>query len=218
MPAFSSRFHTARSEPLWYAGDGRRLEVGGELHVREAAACALDRILDQLVHLDGTALLVRVATRQLEEAGDQVAHLVRLALEVGEQLVALAGLQPLLLLQHFDVRLEARERRAQLVRRVGDEAALRLDRLLERREHRVERRAEAGELVPPTRIGNALARIAGARDSLRGSREPPNGTRAARDTSAPAAAPAATPPATISSRIRRSRLSVRSMSSTGRTN
>jgi hypothetical protein len=37
---------------------------------------------------------------------------VRLALEIGEELVALSGLEALLLLQHLDVRLQARQRRA----------------------------------------------------------------------------------------------------------
>ena len=37
---------------------------------------------------------------------------MRLALEVGEQPLPLLGAEPLLLLQHLDVRLHARQRRA----------------------------------------------------------------------------------------------------------
>ena len=87
-------------------------------------------------------LEVGVAAGQLEERGDEIAHLVGFALEIGEQLPALRRVESLLLLQHLDVRLEARQRRSQLVRRVGDETALIFDRLLERRQHRVERRSE----------------------------------------------------------------------------
>ena len=116
------------------------------------------------------ALLVRiVAARELEQARDEIAHLVRLALEVVEETRARFRVEPLVLLQHLDVRLHARQRRAQLVRRVRDEPALRLERLLECAEHRVEGAAEARELVAAA-DGHALARLAGLRDSLRGRR------------------------------------------------
>jgi len=46
-----------------------------------------------------------VAASELQQARDQVAHLVRLTLEVGEELVALARLQSFLLLQDLDVGL-----------------------------------------------------------------------------------------------------------------
>src|SRR6185312_12020603 len=117
-------------EPLGHAGYHARRELGIELDLREAAARALDRVLDKMVELHGALLLGGIAAGELEETGDQVAHLVRLAFEVGEELVALARLQPLLLLENLDVRLKAREGRPELVRRVRDEAALRLDRLL----------------------------------------------------------------------------------------
>ena len=51
------------------------------------------------------------------------------------------------------------------MRRVGDEAALRLERLLEGAEHRVERRAEPREL-PFAALRHALARLAGLGDPL----------------------------------------------------
>ena len=109
-----------------------------------------------------------VAARELEQAADQVAHLVRLALQVLEQPLArfrieLDGADRTT--EHVEVRLHARQRRAQLVRRVGDEAPLRLDRVLQRRQHRVERRAEPRDLVVAA-LGHALARVARARDPL----------------------------------------------------
>ena len=90
---------------------------------------------------------------------------MRLALEVGEETAARVRVEPLLLLQHLDVRLHARQRRAQLVRGVGDEPALCLERLLERREHRVERAAEPRQLVAAA-DGHALARLARLCDAL----------------------------------------------------
>ena len=66
------------------------------------------------------------------------------------------------------------QRRAQLVRGVRDEAALAADRLLERREHRVEARAEAAELVVP-RDRDALGQVAGRGDVLGRGREAPHG-------------------------------------------
>ena len=49
--------------------------------------------------------------------------------------------------EHLDVGAQARDRRAQLVAGVGDEVALRLGRLLERVERRVEAARQARELV-----------------------------------------------------------------------
>ena len=122
-----------------------------------------------------------LAARELEQPRDEIPHLVRLALEVGIEPVSRVGREPVLLLQHVDVRLDARQRRAQLVRGVGDEAALRLDRVVEGGEHRVERRAEARQLAAPG-LGNAFARIARARDALRGCGQAQHrGERRARD-------------------------------------
>ena len=98
-------------------------------------------------------------------------HLLRLAVEIVEQAPALLGIESDVAAQDVDVRLQARQRRTQLVRRVGDEAPLRLERLLERREHRVERRAQGCELVVPA-LRDALARLAGLGDSLGGRRQP----------------------------------------------
>src|SRR6202035_2017788 len=114
----------------------------------EAAARALDDALESLVEANRRLCEPRViAARELEQPADEVAHLVRLPLEVVEEPLPRGWVEPFLLLQDFDVRLQARQRRAQLVRRIGDEAPLRLDRVLEGSEHRVERGAEPRELA-----------------------------------------------------------------------
>ena len=52
-----------------------------------------------------------------------------------------------------DVAAQRGQRRAQLVRRVGQEAPLRFARTLERVEHGVQRRREPPDLVVPVRVG-----------------------------------------------------------------
>ena len=83
--------------------------------------------------------------------------------------------------QHLDVRAEARQRRAQLVRRVGHELPLRAGRILERREHRVEARREPAELVPAADV-DPLGQVAGLGHPLGRIRQPPHRReRGARD-------------------------------------
>ena len=90
-----------------------------------------------------------IAARELDELGDEHGHLLELLGDVAQQALALSGRQLLVPREHLDVGAQARQRRAQLVRGVGDELSLRLRRRLERREHRVEGRGEARELVAP---------------------------------------------------------------------
>ncbi len=115
-----------------------------------------------------------LAAGELQQAGDQVAHLVRLPLEIVEQPLPLSGVEPLLLRQHLDVRLHARQRRAQLVRGVGHEAPLRLDRVPECPEHCVERGPEPRQLAA-TALRHALARVLRPRDPLRRRRQAAHG-------------------------------------------
>ena len=75
--------------------------------------------------------------------------------------------------EHLDVRAQARQRRPQLVRRVGDELPLRARRVLERAEHRVERRGEPRELVV------AATRRSGARGRASPRLPPPSWSGAA---------------------------------------
>ena len=60
------------------------------------------------------------------------------------------------------------------MRRIDDEAALGLDRLFERGQHRVERAAEPRQLVAPAPLGHPLARVSRLGDALGSSGEPPN--------------------------------------------
>ena len=74
-------------------------------------------------------------------------QLVELADDVGAQVGQVLGREPIGVLEHLDVRAQARDRRAQLVARVGDEVALRRGRALERVERAVEAAREACQLV-----------------------------------------------------------------------
>ena len=77
------------------------------------------------------------------------------------------------LAQQVDVRARGGQRRAQLVRRVGDEAPLRADRLLERREHLVEPGRQASELVVADDL-DALVQVARRRHGLGRGRQAPD--------------------------------------------
>ena len=104
--------------------------------------------------------------------------------------------------EHLDVRAQARQRRAQLVRGVGDELALRAARLLERGEHRVEARGEPAELVlgRRTRCAGRGRRVAVT--LLGGLGEPPDRReRGARRRASPSA-PASPIPPSATIRIR----------------
>ena len=73
-------------------------------------------------------------------------------------------------LQRLDVRAQARDRRAQLVARVGHELALGLHGALQRVERRVEAAREPAELVAPGGV-DAMRRVRIARQLLRPARE-----------------------------------------------
>ncbi len=106
-----------------------------------------------------------LASRELDQLGDQRRHLAELLDDVAQQSLALSGGKRAVAREHLDVRPQARERRSQLVRRVGDELALRPRRLFERAEHGVEARGEPAELVAPLRV-DPLGQIAGLRHLL----------------------------------------------------
>jgi hypothetical protein len=84
---------------------------------------------------------------QLDHVGHQVGHLLELVGEVGDHALALGGLQPVPAAERLDVRPERRQRGAQLVRGIGDQAALRRLRALQRGHHLVEARSQAAQLV-----------------------------------------------------------------------
>ena len=96
--------------------------------------------------------------------------------------------------EQLDVRPQARQRRAQLVRRVGDELALRARRVLESGEHRVEAAPRAGRArrCRPPRRGGGGRRVSG--DLLGRPVRRRIGASAARATARPSSAATPTPP------------------------
>ena len=108
----------------------------------------------------GVALLV---ARELDEVADQRGQLLELARTRSAAGARGRPRRRAAARQHLEVGAQRGQRRAQLVRRVGDELALRALRALERLEHRVERAREAGELV--VALG---ARCGGDRSRVRG--------------------------------------------------
>ncbi len=117
------------------------------------------RAFDDVAHQHVQAQILGIGARLLAAGEfDQVVHqqrqLADLLDHVGQQALAFVGLHVLRLLQDLDVRAQAGDGRAQLVRGVGDELALRVNggverahRALERVEHRVEARRQAPDLV-----------------------------------------------------------------------
>ncbi len=135
-------------EPLARALDHDGLQLRLEAHARRVAPRPRDGLGDEIVEAHVLALAPRlVAARELDQVGDEHAELGRLLLDVLQQPRALVGRQRLGLGQHLDVRAQAGDRRAQLVRGVGDELALGGDRALERVEHRVEVLGQLADLV-----------------------------------------------------------------------
>ena len=120
--------------------DGARVvdRVAGERH-------EVDRLADLLADL--------VQAREREQVLDEHAHPRRLVLDARHRLLDVLGLRGGADPKQLGVAADRRQRRAQLMRRVGEEAAQALlaraplgERLLEAREHRVEREAEAPDL------------------------------------------------------------------------
>ena len=101
-------------------------------------------------------------------------QLVELADDVGAQRGKVGRSEAVGVLEHLDVRAEARDRGAQLVARVGDQVALRRRRVLERVERAVEAAREACQLVasgllePVGQVGIARQRLGHAREPTHG--------------------------------------------------
>ena len=113
-----------------------------------------------------------VAAGELDQVADERAELLALLDDVGEQAPAILGLELDLLEQDLDVGAQARHRRAQLVRGVGDELALGADGLVERLarglqavEHRVEVGGELADLVVGVDV-DAPGEVVGLADLL----------------------------------------------------
>ena len=135
-------------EPARDAANDGRLERRREADLGREPLGPRDLLVHELVELHVDELEVgRLLARELDEPGHEAAHLPELAHEVAEQRLARGGREVVAACEHLDVRADARERRPELVGGVGDELALLALRLVERREHRVEARAEPRELV-----------------------------------------------------------------------
>ena len=88
--------------------------------------------------------------------------------------IALAGRKLAVAREHLDVRPQARQRRAELVRGVRDELAARARRFLEGAEHHVEAAREAGQLVPSLDL-DPLGQVSGLGHRLGRLGQPPDG-------------------------------------------
>src|SRR5207244_12291253 len=111
-----------------------------------------EAVVDALEQLARGDALVAKSKLSALRAGDQQQVAGELDEPVGlDARLAERGAQLLLAAceveREVELRAEERERRAQLVARLGDEVSLPLDRRLEPREHLVQRLAEAVELV-----------------------------------------------------------------------
>ena len=118
---------------------------------------------------------VRVRPGEQEQVADEPAHALRGAQGRVRGLAALAVED---LDEQLEVGEDARERGAQLVRRVRDELALALERLLrlvarclEAVEHVLERPSQLGDLVVGRGLRERRAGVAGLRDVARAGRE-----------------------------------------------
>ena len=128
------------------------------------------QIQAHVLHLD----LLDLGLGQVDQIADQHRQLPQLRLRDGQDASAFAGGQLLAHRERVEVRLRARQRRAQLVRGVGDELALREARALQRGQHRVEAPGQPPELILLAGL-DAVAEILRARHAFGGTRQAPYG-------------------------------------------
>ena len=117
---------------------------------------------------------MHLCLRQVDQIADQHRQLPQLRLRGGQDASALACGQLLADRKRVEVGLHARQRRAQLVRGVGNQLALREARALERGQHRVEAPGQTPELILLAGP-DAVAEILRARHALGGARQAPYG-------------------------------------------
>ena len=173
LTAFSSRFETARSSSTGSACTSGRREGGHEPDLRCACLRALDDAGDEIVELDVLdPQLALFAARELDEIRDEPRQCVQLDGRLVECVLRLVGGQATLA-QEVDVRARRGQGRAQLVRRIRDEATLRADGRLERGEHRVELISETAQLVVAV-DRDAFRQDCRSRRPLGGRRQPAN--------------------------------------------
>ena len=165
MTARSSR---TRSPRTWH-GDERGTAARRRCRARGPAPRSAAHELVELELLE--VALGRVLAGELDEVADERGQLAQLRQQVLAQLRALLGRQLGRAREQLDVGLHGRQRRAQLVRRVGDQLALRTARLGERVEHRVEAARQAGQLVVADRL-DAPGEVLRRRDVARAAHQP----------------------------------------------
>ena len=145
LAALSSRLATARSSRAALAGDHARLERrSSNATCGRVAARALDRGGHELVEpqrlgrLAGASPSRASSTRSPTSSPSSSSWATRSRRRRSRSAAGSSRWRA----EHLEVGAQRGQRRAQLVRRVGDELALRALRVVERLEHRVERRRE----------------------------------------------------------------------------
>ncbi len=201
--ALSSRFAIARSSVAGRPDGGRRRQLSVDRDVGMVPRRSPNRLLGNEVEADlFERRLLLLAARELGQLADQRRHLGELGDDVGEKLRPVLVRNGLVRGEHLDVRAQAGERRAKLMRRVLDELTLTLRRVVERREHRVEGRRELAQLVVSGHL-DPLGQVLGRPHVLGGVAQATNRPQGgARDEEA--RPPTATPMPPIATRISQS--------------
>ena len=131
--------------------------LDGDRRGRRACATRAGALLEDRADLERLERVhAALEAREREQLVEQAAHALRLRLDHLEALERIDAAERARA-QQLDVAAHDRDRRAQLVARVGDEPALLGVGVLEPFEHRVERVGERAELVGGPVVGDALA-------------------------------------------------------------
>ena len=172
--AFSIRLSVSRKSSSWSPSTIARVGVDRELVLAAEGAELGGGVEHHLRQIDRLARggAADVAAREQQQVGDQPAHAPRGAQRRARR-VALVAVQRFR--QQLEVGEHARQRRAQLVRGVGDEAALAVEHRLglgvgvvERLQHPLQRAGELGDLVVGLGLGDRGAGVLRAGDLRRG--------------------------------------------------
>ena len=158
--AFSTRFESARSS----AGRSPSTQTGSAVTSTPGAATTFARARRDRLSWP-CARGARFLPRQREQVVGEPSEALGVRLEIGDQVRRRAVAREV-----RDVPAQRGQRRAELVRGVGEEPPLGLARPLEAVEHRVQRRREPADLVVAVGSRQAPARVAGALDLARAAR------------------------------------------------
>src|SRR5262249_14551191 len=105
---------------------------------------------------------------QREQIGDKLRQALCLSARLAERFLAISLSHLRVSLDQLEVSLDGGEWCPQFVRSVGNELLLRLVRLVEADEHRVEDMRQAAELVVTRGLGHAALEVPRTRDTRRG--------------------------------------------------